>query len=244
MRFNVILKSVNKKIPIGNRFMTCSLIKKAIENGDKNQYKEIYFYKDKKNKKIKDFTFSIYLNNFHIEKGYIQVNGDILITISTPNYNLGIAMYNGFLKIKEFTFKEYKLNVYKITLLKEPKINSNNIICRSLSPIYLKDKNSDSVDVQSDKFEEALNYISNIYLETYRGKGLKEKLKFIPISMKKVVIKEEIEGFKKETGKSFIFLNSYKGIFNLEGNKEDLEILLKAGLGYRRSEGFGLLDLV
>ena len=39
-------------------------------------------------------------------------------------------------------------------------------------------------------------------------------------------------------------IDAYKGVFNLQGNIHDLQILLEAGLGFRRSEGFGLIDLI
>lgn len=244
MRFKINLNAADKKIPIGNRFMACSLLKKAIEIGDAELFNEIYFYEDKKNKKIKDFSFSIYLRDFKVEDSYINVNGDISITVGTPNYNLGIAIYNGLLKIKTFNFKGYNLELKTVALLKEAKLKSNIIPCKTLSPIFIKDREGKGIDVYDSSFEEGLNYISNLYLETYRGYGLREKLKFTPINMKKVVVKEEIEGFKEETNKRFLLVDSYKGIFNLSGDINDLQILLESGIGYRRSQGFGLIDLV
>ena len=52
MRLKVILKSKNKKIPKGNRFMIISLIKKAIELGDEDLFNELYFFEGKKNKQL------------------------------------------------------------------------------------------------------------------------------------------------------------------------------------------------
>lgn len=244
MRFKINLNAVDKKIPIGNRFMVCSLIKKAIEIGDTQLFNDMYFYKDKKNKKIKDFSFAIYLKDFKVEENYINVQGNISITVSTPNYNLGIAIYNGLLKIKTFNFKEYILAVKSVNLVKESKVNTNTIHCKTLSPICMKDRNGKSIDIYDNNFEEALNYITNLYLETYRGYGLRERLKINIVNMKKVVIKEEIQGFKDITNKQFILINSYKGIFNLSGDISDLQTLLEAGIGYRRSQGFGLIDLI
>ncbi|NFG26351.1 CRISPR-associated endoribonuclease Cas6 [Clostridium botulinum] len=245
MRFKIVLNALDNKIPIGNRFMICSLLKNAIEKGDKELFNEIYYFQDKKNKKIKDFTFAIYLNDYDVKESYIDVYGDISVTITTPNYNFGIALYNGLLSIKEFNYKEkYSLAIKKIILLKENKVKNNEVKCKTLSPIYIKDKDNKPVEIQNDNFEELINYISDIYLKSYRGYGLREKLKFKPISMKKVVIKEEISRFKEETKKDYIFINGYKGIFNLMGDIEDLNILLQSGIGFRRSEGFGLIDLI
>lgn len=244
MRFKIIINVIDNKIPIGNRFMICSLLKNAIEKGDKELFNEIYYFEDKKNKKIKDFSFSIYLNDYKVNETNIDVYRDISVTISTSDYNLGIAFYNGLIRIHEFDYKDYKLEIKKVILLKESKVTTNSVKCKTLSPIYLKDKFNKSIDIESSNFEEVLNYISNIYLDTYRGYGLRQRIKFNPISMKKIVVKEEIEGFKEQTGKEFIFINSYKGIFELTGNIEDLQILLQSGIGFRRSEGFGLIDLI
>ena len=243
MRLRITFKATDEKIPIGNRFMVCSLIKNSIEKGDKDLFEKIYTYKDKKNKKIKDFTFSIFLNDFDTKENYIEINGNITVTVSTPDYNLGIAIYNGLLKIREFEYKEFKLEIKQITLLKENKVNSNLITCKTLSPIFIRDRAGKAIDINDSQFEEVLNYICNLYIKNYRGDGLRKELKISPINMRKVVIKEEIAGFKEITGKEFIYIDSYKGLFNLEGDIEDLQILLQSGVGFRRSEGFGMIDL-
>lgn len=249
MRLKVILESKNKKIPRGNRFMIISLIKKAIELEDKDLFNELYFFEGKKNKKIKPFTFAIYLNDFNVKEEYIELNGDISITISTSDYNLGIAIYNGLLKLDEFKFddykyKDYELIIKRINLIKEKKVNENVILCKTLSPIHIKDKNNKPIQVNNIDFENELNYISNIFLQSYRGFGLKQNLKFTPIKMKKQVIKEEIRGFAQLTNKKYIFIDSYSGIFSLEGDSEDLKLLLQNGIGFRRSEGLGCIDLI
>ena len=70
MRFKIELNALDKKIPIGNRFMICSLIKRAISDGDTELFNSIYKYEDKKNKKIKDFTFST-VNTAFLEQSSI-----------------------------------------------------------------------------------------------------------------------------------------------------------------------------
>lgn len=243
MKLKVVLKALDNKIPIGNRFMICSLIKKCIQSGDKDLFNEIYLYEDKKNKKIKDFTFSIYLNNFNTREDYVEVLGDIVITISTPDYNLGIAIYNGLIKNKFFDYKEFNLKIEKTSLLKERKVNSNKVILKTLSPIYIRDLDGKGIDILDERYNEKINYISNLYLESFRGRGLSRALNFIPHNMKRIVVKEEITDFKALTGKSYIYFDAYKGVFELEGDMEDIQLLMEAGIGFRRSEGFGLVDL-
>lgn len=249
MRFRVDLKPLENKIPLGNRIICLSIIKSAIKTENENLYKEIFFYEGKKNKKIKPFSFSIYLRDFKVNKDEIDINDNITITISTIDNKVGLTIFNGLLKMKNknhgiLSYKNNNFRINNIALLEEKKIKDSVITCKTLSPIHIKDKFGKSVDIREhEKFENELNYISNLLLKTYRGYGLKRKLKFSPICMKKQVIKEEIEGFKSKTNKRYIFIEAFSGVFELEGDIEDLNFLIKGSLGFRRSEGFGLIDL-
>ncbi len=247
MRFVIALKPLENKIPISNRNIGMSLIKAAIKIENEELFNDMFFYGDKKNKKIKPIAFSIYINDFKINKNDIDVNGDILINISTPSNRIGLTIFNGIIKLKnkgEFKYKNYSFKLLNIRLLEEKAINTNIIKCKTLSPIYIRDINGKSISIEDkEKFEEGLNYVSNIFLESYRGYGLKERLIFEPRYMKKNVIKEEIDEFKNQTNKQFMFINAFSGVFALKGNVDDLKVLMQSGIGFRRTQGFGLLDL-
>lgn len=244
MKLKVTFKAKEEKIPISYRMMILSIIKKALELGDKELFQRLYYYGDKKNKKIKPFCFAVYLDGFKIEDNMITENKNIIITINTPDYNIGLALYNGLLKIKEHKYNNYTLVKEKISLEKEKEIILNEVVLKTLSPIVIRDKENKPISVEDDNYESELNYICNLILSSYRGYGLIEQLKFNSINMKKNVIKEKIEGFSQISNKEFIYINAYSGIFKLKGNKEDLKLLMQLGLGFRRSEGFGAIDLV
>lgn len=245
MRLQFYLEPKENKIPKSNRFMITSLIKKSIENSDKELFNEIYFFdNDKKNKKIKDFAFSVYLEDFELKEDFIFVKR-VKVIVTTANYNVGIAICNGIMSMKKFEYKnEYSLAVSSVKLLQEKNITKNDVVLKTLSGIHIKDKENRPVDINSENFEKELNYIANLYLKVYRGYGLLKELKFEPISMKKVVVKEEIEGFKKSSGKNIMFINSYVGIFKLSGISEDLNILIQSGIGFRRSQGYGAVEIL
>lgn len=244
MRLTVKGKIKEKQMSLSYRTMIMSIIKKSMEFGDKEYFKELYFYEDKKNKKIKPFCFGVYLRDFKITGNNVEVNGDISITISTPDYNLGIILYNGFLKMKEHPYKGVTFIKDRVILERESKINTLDTLFKTLSPIYIKDKENNPIDVDSHDYCRELNYISDLLLKSYRGYGLREALEFIPVNMKKVVIKEKIKDFIEKTNKEYMYINGYSGIFKLKGDIEDLELLKQLGIGYRRSEGCGLIDLV
>lgn len=244
MRIKVIGNGEGGIFPLNYRIMITSMIKKAIEISDEQYFKELYIFEEKKNKKIKPFSFGVYFRNYVINSDIVQVNGEISIIISTPDYNFGIALYNGLLSMKEYSFNnKYTFIKRKVLLEKENIINNSKVNFKTLSPIHIKGKDNKPIDVSSNGYEEELNYISNILLNSYRGYGLKEKLTFNPINMKKMVIKEKIKDFMINCNKEYIYINAYSGIFALEGDIEDLQLLMQLGLGFRRSEGFGLIDL-
>lgn len=243
MRIRIVGNGLEEIFPLNYRVMIISMIKRSIEISDKEYFKELYFYEGKKNKKIKPFSFGVYFRDYIIKGDIVQVNGDISIIISTPDYNFGIALYNGLLRMEEYIFNKYTFIKKKVSLEKESVVNSNKIILKTLSPIHIKDKNNKPIDIKSEEYSKELNYISNIILKTYRGYGLKEELEFTSIAMKKMVIKEKIKGFIENNNKEYIYINGYSGIFTLKGDVEDLQLLMQLGIGFRRSEGFGLIDL-
>ncbi|GAB6168091.1 CRISPR-associated endoribonuclease Cas6 [Clostridium carnis] len=244
MRFTVKGEIKDKKMPLSYRTMIMSIIKKAIELGDKEYFNELYYYENKKSKKIKPFCFAVYLRNFKVCGDMVEVNGEISITISTPDYNLGIVVYNGFLKMKEHNYNGIIFSKNKITLEKECKVSESEVIFKTLSPIYIKNKENKSIDIDDSEYSKELNYICNLLLNSYRGYGLNKELKFTSLNMKKIVVKEKIKDFVKNSNKDFMYINAYAGVFKLEGDVEDLNLLKQLGVGFRRSEGFGLIDII
>lgn len=232
------------EIPQAYGIMICSVIKAALKKEDEEYYNNLYFYEGKKNKKTKNFTYSIYIKNYELKEGAFYIKDKIVVNISTPEYEFFQKLYNGFLNIKEFKYKgKYILNRGKIFLNEEKQISNGEVIFKTLSPIFIKDKNNNSIIFNDEKFNTELNYISNIILKEYRGFGLNEELLFKNIDMKKKVSKLEISDFKEKTNKKFMCVDTNSGIFKLSGDTKDLRDLYMLGLGFRRNEGLGMVDI-
>lgn len=232
------------RIPLSYRMMFVSLIKKALEKSNKEYFKNLYKFGDKKNKKIKPFVFSTYLESYEMGETDIKINGKINLIISTPDTELFINLYNGLLNIKRYTFnEEYTLNMGKIILVKEKDITSETVEFKALSPIVIKDKQGRFLGIEDEGYEAELNYIVDLNLKTFRGRGLARKLEFTPLNYEKVVVKERITGFKEASKKDIFYINGYRGTFKLCGDKEDLKLLYSLGIGFRRSEGFGNIEV-
>lgn len=243
VRFKCTFKT--EKIPLCYHMMFVSMIKEALKAEDEEYLNKLYYFQNKKNKKSKNFTFSVYLRDYKMDKEEIRINGFVQINISSPDTEFMLKLYNGILKKKSFQYKKiYKMDKLKITIQQEKNISKEELCFKTLSPICIKDINGNSVPPASSEYSKEFNYIQNKILENYRGYGLKESMQFTPVLMEEKVIKEEIEGFKKVSGKSIYYVEAYSGIFKLCGDVQDLKDIYMLGMGYRRNQGFGMIEVV
>lgn len=233
-----------EKFPRFYNTLGTSLIKEAIKKSSEDYFKKLYFYNDKSNKESKNFTFSFYIKNYEIEKEDFIVKDKVIMYISTPDLELGLNIYNGLINTKIFRYKHYEMSRRKISLVKESEIFEEEAIFNTLSPICIKDITGKFIDVSNDNYVKELNYITNTILKNYRGYGLKRELEFENLNLKKIVVKEPLREFRNITNKEYQFVNSHKGMFKLKGDKEDLNDIYKLGVGFKRGQGFGNIDVV
>lgn len=69
-------------------------------------------------------------------------------------------------------------------------------------------------------------------------------MEFIPLKLKKQVIKHTIKGFREKTGKPYMMLTCFEGCFQSIGEPEDLQMLYQTGIGLRTGQGFGMVEVV
>lgn len=242
MRMKIELNTT--KFPRFYNVLGTSIIKEAIKKSSEDYYENLYFYNDKNNKTSKNFAFSFYIKGYEIEGDNFLVNDRVIMYISTPDLELGLHIYNGIINSKILKYKDYEMNRLRVSLLKETDILGDEAIFNTLSPICIKDNNGKFLDVENENYIKELNYIVDTVLKNYRGYGIKKEIQFENIGLKKVVVKESLREFQKITKKDYQFVNSYKGIFKLKGDNEDLNDIYKLGLGFKRGQGFGNLEVV
>ncbi|EPY2302650.1 MAG: CRISPR-associated endoribonuclease Cas6 [Clostridium sp.] len=234
-----------EKIPMYYQMLFVSLIKEALKKSDKKYFESLYIYEEtKRNKRTKDFCFSVYMKNFSKEEDIFIIKDKVIFNISSPNYEFMIKLYNGLLNINNFKYKEFSIDKVKINLVNDKEIQNGQQVFNTLSPICVKDKENKYLNIDDSNFNKELNYISNKILENFRGYGLVEELKFYPIKMKKKVVKEDISAFRENTKRQYYYVNSYAGIFKLEGNVKDLKDIYMLGLGFKRNQGFGMIEVI
>ena len=244
MRCTIVLKPLNKKLHEHANMTFVSIIKEAIKAYDKEYYEELYLDDERKgkNRRLKDFTFSYYINERTFSNGYIECNSDILLNISTAKLDMFMAIYNGFTLKKKYHYKGLDFKVEAIYKKKEHRITSNTVVLKTMSPMAIKNKNGHFLNLEDEQFTENINYIANNLVTMATGSGLRTELVFRPLSMKKVVVKQVIQDYKN--GEEPFCVNAFKGIYELTGDSEDLNILLKTGLSFLRSQGFGMCEKV
>ncbi|HEX9062498.1 MAG TPA: CRISPR-associated endoribonuclease Cas6 [Clostridia bacterium] len=237
---------ISKEIPSTYNLMFVSLIKQALKESDEDYFQKIYFFDGKANKKSKDFCFSVQLKSHDFEENIAKLKEGGSFVVSSPNKEFIIHLYNGLLKIEDFKYKGFSLKRGKMSLVKDKlgKIDSNEMLFATMSPFCVKRKDGYYMKLEDEGFQEELNYIAGLVLENYRGFGLAKEIEFQEVKMRKVVVREEINGFEEMTKKKYMYVNSYEGVFKLCGDERDLKDLYELGLGFRRNQGFGMMDVV
>jgi CRISPR-associated endoribonuclease Cas6 len=225
--------------------MILSLIKSNLLKENPLLFEKLYKDSENYEFRTKPFTYSVKFENFKIKDEEVTLEKHAWLTISTCDFVIGSIIYNSFLKEKVYEYQnKYKLEIGKVNVLKEKNIHSNEVVFKTLSPVILKNRTGEFLKIEDTNYEKELNYITDKVIKSYRGTGLKQEIKFEPVLMKKRVIKEKIAEFTEKTGKEIYYITGYEGIFKLTGDKEDLSLIYKMGIGVRRSSGGGCLEIV
>jgi len=232
------------RLPISHNMMFVSLIKEALKKSNPDYYDKLYNFNGKSNKQSKNFCFATRMKGYDIDGDIANIKDGISFFISSPDAEFILYLYNGLLKINEFKYKDFNIKRERISMLKEKSLISREAIFKTLSPICIKNNKNYFLKIDDETYEDELNYIAGKVLENYRGRGLEERLSFQSVKMKNVVVKQDIREFEEKSGRNYLYVNSYEGIFKLSGNVEDLKDLLSLGLGFKRNQGFGMLELV
>lgn len=241
MRLAVKFKS--DLFPMTNSALGMCVIQEVLKKDSVDYYENLYVLNDRKNPH-KNFTFSFRLWDFEKNGDEFKVNGYITMYISTIDDELGSRLYNGFLKTDVLQYKGYFLKKESVTIEEETNVTTNEVDVKLMSPLIVKTRNNWYLTVGDIDFNKELNYITNVILEGVRGYGLKEKLVVEPIRTKKIVVKQYLKEFTKKTGRDYNYMNSTVGVLRLKGDKEDLNDILKLGIGFRRSQGYGMLKVI
>lgn len=238
MRLKLYFELENEKFPIQYRKNILSFIKKSLSEYSDEYYKRLY---DGNKPIIKPFTFSVFFQKPEIQEEQIILSSKSFeLNMAIQDYEIAVALYNSFnhQKQKKFSLNSNSWKLTNIAMLPEKSINSENINIKFQSPLVARNRQEQKDYYYSytnpEKFLETLKInikeelkITNIPPE------IAETFEITPIQPKKVIIKFYEKKIETSTG-----------IFNIKGDKALLDYLYKAGLGSKRSAGFGMFQII
>jgi len=262
MRIRVTFKTSELPVLYRHRFM--ALIKEALEKSDPAYKKSLYPDKDSEHSKItKPFCFSVSMpsgktakkEKIVVDKG-IEIedtvfdfpqNSSLSFYISSSEYQFMVCLYNGLLEMKEFKFSDdISLKLDRVFMLNEKKITDDEVVFKTNAPVLIEDKEGKpflpSVS-NLESFNSHFNAIHDRILRDVRGQGFYKDMEFVPVKLKRQVVKHTLKGFREKTGRPYMTLTCFEGCFKLKGDPRDLQMLYQIGVGLRTGQGFGMVDI-
>lgn len=260
MRFKILYKV--DKLPVYYRNVFMSLIKEAlkISESGKRYIEELFEYQEndlqKVNKSPRPFCFAVRFQfdkeRFKVDKETFYLNSPLEFYLSSIDPAFFITIYNGLINNKIYPFSHEGTTITKdnVIFLNERRIDKTNIRFKTLSPILIENKEEKPLlpipgenEGEFKEFKRELNFISDSILRGIRkGIGLRKDLDFIPLTIRKEVVKHKIRE-RNEIEKIYTF-TCFNGIFELQGDSDDLACLYRLGIGLRRAQGFGMVEVV
>ncbi len=240
MRFCVELILENPYITKEKNKMIMHILKLLFEKTNSDYYMELY---DEVENKEKNFTFSTYLGKgvkFNRDSIFIP-DQKILLNFSTYDLSEGILFYNSFVTNLGLEIPVYR-NTVTINSIKKGRMGliEEDIILSTASPIIVREHSGDNEktwyhDIGDDRgfeiFKENLNWQLVSNLKGVNKKDIKE--------LRVKVLKNKIVNIKHYG----IVIPANLAVLNISAKAYIIDYLYKAGIGSRRSQGFGYLNI-
>lgn len=240
MRICVQFALEKPELPKDFRPVFVSFIKNCL-----SRYGQAYFdayYKDR-DAIMKTFTFGVRLNRPQFRGDTVFLGGNrAAFTLSTPDAKDGTILYNAMVESKFTEFPLANQNSMKIAAIRiEPteEIRRPEIVVKMSSPLALREHcretNADRyIDVACDAFAEKAREIVAAQLDIFQlDASLADAFSIEPVLPKKTVV----VAFRSPIDVSL-------GVYKLTGPPALLNFLYQAGIGSRRSQGFGMFEVL
>ena len=231
MRLSVSYTLTNSLLPKDYRRGFASLIKGAIKNSNGELYESYYSTPHT----LKPFTFSVYFPELVGQAGdHFNVGRQVALNFSTSSYELGTHLYNGLLALRMFPLFENTLILSHVNLRRPATITKDTAVFKNLAPVLINSKESRDWYLLPDQdgFNDGLNFAVREVSRTFLGIE-NASIEFRPIRVKRKVVRHynmDMQGLS--------------GVFELRSPPEVLTLVYEVGLGMRRSQGFGMLEVV
>lgn len=221
------------------RSIFMALIKSVFMKYDPVLYASLYGTDEQPRKVNKPFTFSVRFPQHQKFEGNRMLCGSLVSLIfSSDEEMLVTAFYNGLKAKREIIIGKnhpitFKLN--QVQLLPFKRINSNKVLFRTISPVLVNNKGSnlDYLSPVKPEFAEAFKFIVSEQARQFHIPCTEDLVEFEFNTMKKLPLSHYNQT-----------MTSWLGEFVLEAPANVLQLVYDTGIGVRRSQGFGLLEIV
>jgi CRISPR-associated endoribonuclease Cas6 len=249
MRIKSELTLESDIINIDYRRIFMSLIKNAIRNYDPLMCAMLYGNENNKLKVNKPFTFSVFFPEFQkIENDHIYFNKKVNLFFSSNDERFLVALYNGLKGLHEIpldTNNSLKIHIENIFLMPKINIKNNKVSFKTMSPILINHKENDNYVKNNDfKYEKYILPDEKGFLEDFKRIIVNQASAFnVPCIADLINI--NIRDYKPMPLKHFNqIMSAWLGTFDIEATQQVLQLVYDTGIGVRRSQGFGMLDII
>lgn len=237
MRFSIILGIDKPEINKDKNRIFLSIIKHQLSKYEPELYKDLY---ESGEPLEKDFSFAFYMADCKFHRETIEIpNQEIIVNFSCYDLALGIQIYNTMMKsIKQpYSYKDNKIWIKQVKLLKEHTITEERQIFISQSPCVAREHNHDNAKTWYHSLstpEGQSQFLTNLKAQAKTKFPDKEK----DVEQLQVKLLNNKEVKVKHYG---IEVLGNIATFELSGKTYLLDYFYKAGAGSLKSGGFGLL---
>ncbi|NLK74841.1 MAG: CRISPR-associated endoribonuclease Cas6 [Clostridiales bacterium] len=239
MRLIIEFTVEKNEFPIEYRRFFMHFLKTCINDANEGKYFDKYY----KKAQAKNFTFSIFFDGPIFNNNNIELSSNkVKMIFSTSEQLTGLIFYSSFLEKKSKKIKishDNSMVIKNVTKIADPTINNNKILIKMNSPLLIRSHceitNKDYYfSYLSDSFINEAERVIRFQLtrEGFQSEFL-EGFKIVPIKCRKVIIKHYD-----------CMLEASLRNFMIVGNPAILKYLVMNGIGSRKSEGFGMAELL
>jgi len=248
MRLSIYLEINKPIIPADYRRIFMSYIKHCIESTNRDLFSMLY---DTPNV-LKPFTFSVYFpdieeskrNDSNSEKlKELNCGQKAIINFSTNDNEILISLYNykGNVRNKKYTYNkdnlQLELTCKRMVLQPYRKIKENKLTFKTLSPVLINESSEKRLTYlyypdNKEEFKASLKF----NLEEIRKKFLpdvNDEIKFEINTCKKMVVNHYNQ-----------YMTANNFVIEISSSPKILQLFYDVGIGVRRSQGFGMLEIV
>ncbi len=217
-----------------------SLIKECLKTSNEEAFKN--FYENKEKNIQKPFTFSLHIphsevKNINGENHFKLTQNTVKLYFSSSDVTILMYIYNGMINCRSYKLFNYNIDFKHFHLIKEPDFKDDLIVINTYSPVIVRDiKDNEGTGFLKHEDENFINNLKYSVLNTYKYFNDEEfsinDIEITKIKCENVILKH----YGGEIG--------VNGIFSIKANKKILKSIYDNGFGAKRSQGFGMIEVI